>query len=839
MRSLAHQPFPGYTTMQRRIVAGVFAIVAIGFLVASAAVTSVVGPASPTTSGHEVSTSSPAVSGSSAAPISAPSTSPGLSKALAIEAGLRAKGISPTSIHLPNFAGAVTDTHQTVAPSYVGGPAPMGVADIGLKNRAGALVPYELNTSSVAGTVNITNLQSLYVDGDGPDTYGIQLNSVANGVTVFGNSSYEYWSQNYVDYTVSTEQLVFGDEVWNFSNPTTYFPANSVYGFSPNGTAAFFPFLYQGYGPAITIGYPFTLTLYLNTSIIQDRPALYFNYSVSNDTFHQSSSFDYLIFNSTVGKPHHRALKPYYQADGYNYDPVGLINDMEIDLLGNDDGDTTAFLSADATISLQYLNAASHTMRTVPSAFNAGEETGETSVGLSVYSSGGAHPVGVVRTGPSFVEGLWNYSSGSGAEPITVDLQPANAFLFVNSGSSPDVQTAQWVPTSSTGTTVVYLRTGGSYYFDFLMSDYTPTSFVQTATAPETVTVHLAANSAEGVYTPLFALNNAELAAISSSGAGTPAHPYVLVNNQYGPLAPQFAQWDDYLFPIFPGLLLANTSAWVDVTPPSFEINIPSYEYTTPYLPLPVVGLPSTNHLQINFYDASNISLVHAPGISGWLSAFLFGYPEASVILWGCENILVASNNFADQGNALLLYGGTQNTVWGNRFFPVPIPGANLSMVDDSGVDVTGINETEAGDLIYNNFFALPLPALTPTTDPFLCDQYGDCPFITYLDTWNVSKQPATDQRVVNGYVLTGSIIGTWYQGGNFWSNYGTRSNPFGVLPYNDSGDITVGGDYVPLVLFHHHYHHFWIFPEVGFPSGRSSAVAPAIVAGRSPPSGI
>ncbi len=32
--------------------------------------------------------------------------------------------------------------------------------------------------------------------------------------------------------------------------------------------------------------------------------------------------------------------------------------------------------------------------------------------------------------------------------------------------------------------------------------------------------------------------------------------------------------------------------------------------------------------------------------------------------------------------------------------------------------------------------------------------------------------------------------------GRNFWANYGTAADPYGVLPYNDSGLITVGGDY-------------------------------------------
>jgi thermopsin/PEGA domain-containing protein len=714
---------------------------------------------------------------------------------------MRAKGISPGTVHFPNFAGAVTDTAQPIQPSYAQAPAPMGVADIGLENRSGVLVPYELNTTSVAGTVNITNLQSLYLDGDGPDTYGIQLNSVVNGVTVFGNSSYEFWSQNYVDYTISTQQLVFGDEVWNFSSPSGLFPTSSVYGFSPNGTFGDFPFLYQGYGPAITIGYPFALTLYLNTSTIADRPALYFNYTLSNDTFRQSSSFDYLIFNSTVGTPTAAAPTPYYQADGYNYDPIGLINDMEIDLLGNDNGDTTAFLSADATISLQYWNASAGKMQEVPSAFNAGQETGETCVGLLVYSSGGASPIGIVRNGPALVGGLWNYSATSGAVADTVTVNPVAeySFLFVNTGNVEDDSTAQWVPTSITGTTTFSLPTGGTYFLDFLMSEHGPASEVVTATASVTLpAVHLAVDVAMGVYTPLFAFDSVELAAISApGGAGTEANPYVVDRNQYGTLAPQFASWDDFLFPVFPGLLIAGTSAWADVTPPSFEINLPSWDLAAPYIA--ALGLPLTNDLQLEFYDASNISLVHAAGISGWMSSFLFGFPESSVMVWNCTNMLVASNTFDDQGNALLLYGGTNNTVWGNTFLPTLVATADPASVDDSGW-ITGVNETESGDMVYNNFFEVAIPAITPTYDPFQCDQYGYCYTVAYTDAWNVSDQPATNYTIVDGWNLTGSIIGTWYEGGNYWSNYGTSTDPFGVLPYNNSGAIAFGGDYVPLV---------------------------------------
>jgi len=755
---------------------------------------------------------------------SSPSPASHVTEASAVKDGPHARENSLARAHLPDPRRRAPNQHGPIEPVATQAPAPMGVADIGLRNESGVLVPYELNTTSVAGTVNITNLQSIYVDGDGPDTYGIQLNSVVNGVTIFGNSSYEFWAQNYGIYSISTHQLNLQDEVWNFSNPANSFPQNSIY-FGSNGTyeASPFPPIWQGLGPTLTIGYPFTLTLYSNTSLIGDRPALYFNYTLSNSTFRESASFDDLIFNSTVGTPTRAATLPYYQADGFQYDPAGLINDMEITILGNCNGDTTSFTAADATVSLQYWNATAEAMQEVPSAFNAGQETGETSVGLMIYSSGGANPVAMVRSGPSFVGGLWNYSAQNGAVADTVTVHPAAeySFLFVNVGSSENASAAQWVPTSTGGTTTFYLPTGGTYFLEFMMSNYDPATRVVTATHSATLLpVFLAPDPTIGIYTPLFAFTNAELASISSAGAGTVGNPYILINDQYASLAPQFAMWNDFQYPQFPGLLIAGTTAYAEVTPPSFEINLPSWDFAAPSVA--ALGLPLTNNLQLQFYDASNVELVHTGGILGWLSAVIGSWPLGSAMFWNCTNSLVLSNTFDDQGNALLFYGGTNNVVWGNTFVTTAVVAADPSSVEGSGGWDTGINETESGDLIYNNQFEVGIPAITVTYDPFVCFQYEVCPLVSYNDTWNVTMQPASNYTLVDGWNLTGSIIGTDYQGGNYWSNYGTSSNPYGVLPYNDSASITVGGDYVPLVPF---ALYTVTFTESGLPSGGSWSV--------------
>ncbi len=65
---------------------------------------------------------------------------------------------------------------------------------------------------------------------------------------------------------------------------------------------------------------------------------------------------------------------------------------------------------------------------------------------------------------------------------------------------------------------------------------------------------------------------------------------------------------------------------------------------------------------------------------------------------------------------------------------------------------------------------------------------------------WNITKQPAYITHYVNGFALSGSIINTNYQGGNYWNNFN------GAIPYNNGGLIAYGGDYAPLYhgLFFH-----------------------------------
>jgi thermopsin len=754
-------------------------------------------PAGPATPSHRSSgaDATPAIpSPQPSSPVPPATLSAAAQRMLSITQRLHASGVPVGAIHLPNLAAESVTQAGPVSPTYSEAPAPMGVADIGIHNVSGVLRGYTMYTPSAKGTINLNNASSVYVDGDGADMFGIQFNTVLDNVSISGNSSYQFWTQNFVSYTPSSGWLVFGDNVWNFSSRSGYFPSSSLYSYGPNGTLAD-SIVYYASGPSFTIHFPFTLTFYNNASLVNGRTALFFNYTVSNATTSRSGSFDQVVFNSNLTRLGGSAPPANFQVKGQSYDPIGLINDIELDVVGNDDGDTTVFTAVNATLTIASWSSAAGSYVPVPSAFNAGSDTGETSTGLAVFWDGSSS-VAQMMPGPSFLTGLWNVSSQSGERHVHLTLTPANAFIFLSPGSAFNSTTAQWVP-ATTSPVDLYLPNLGTYDLRAELSDFDPVDRIISSPANTTTTlvVSLASDPGLGIYTPLYAWDNAELAAISSSGSGTAANPYVLENFQPTPLNPEFAPWNDYQFPVFSGILLVNTTDWVSIAPPSFEITYPASQQPE----LQAYGQPATNDLQLLFFDATNVTLAGAPGISGWLSAFVGGFPEGSAIFWNSSDNLVASNTFNDEGSALVFYGGTNNTVWDNWFLPASANATNPGFVYDSGANETALNLSENGDLLYNNAFLTPIDAVTPTQDALSCQVA--CQPALYVDTWNVSDQPATSWTYVHGMNLTGSIVSTTYQGGNFWWNYGTLSDPYDALPYNDSGLITVGGDYVPLTF--------------------------------------
>jgi thermopsin len=745
-----------------------------------------------------------------------------------------------------------------VNPTYGSSPAPLGVAEYGLRNVSGTITPFTLSTTSVEGTYAPTfTMSGLSQDISGPDEYGVQLNSVLNNVSLFGNSTYQFWTQNVIEYSTYSSQLFFVSNIWNFSSAASTLNPNIFYQTGPNGTVVAGE-LYYGLGGPITISYPFTLNLFLNSTVVGGRDAVYFNFTLQNgaDTEFYAGSYDHVIFNSTLpGGP--AAPAPVYVATGSTYNPIGLPNDFELTLGGPGGGSNFDVLAAGAYFGLQYWNASGDDYSTVPTAYGYGSETGETAVGAYVLwgspsYSGFGNPDAYLTTGPSYLQGLWNISSapvafGTYGGFLHFKLAPSNGFVFFAPGnvftswSSTNWSLFQWAPYSASE--VDYELDPGTYTVVAILADYDPaeaTVTVHLHGPPTPVSITLTYDPDQGVYTPLWAFDDADVENISSY-SGT---AYVLFNQQVGYLGdaatlgvtfPWFGLANDYLFPVFPGILLWGTNSPVDVlSPPTFK----TY-YSAPWAAeLAGAGYPTSNDLQMLFYDDEDVSVADAAQIGGWWYAGAYDGPSVSaynVVFWNTSYSAVFGNTFNTGGNALYLYGGSYNTIYNNTFEDsVPVaPNPYASVAGTYGS--MGIFEADYGnatdlasylgqandtytcylgqftglgycDLIFNNVFLTAYTADSPLYDPYyFYVDYPTCPaglglpYSTcyFNNAWNIIP------GAVAGWAT--NIIGGPQLGGNYWWNYGSEDNPYSQIPYYASGFssyIVWGGDYLPLVPY-------------------------------------
>jgi thermopsin len=765
-----------------RVLAVTATMVASGLIV----VGSTASPAPATASGVETSTATPVASAGASAPIAAEAA---LSSR--IHADLTAAHVPASEVFLPNFNAQVPIVDHTISPLYTEAPAPMGLGYFGTQEIGGKNVGTISYTSSVEGVLNLDALNSTYLDASGPDAVSIQLNTVLTNVDLFGNTSNQFWIQNVPVYIPHLDQLSIVDNIWNFSSPAFNFTQNSLYRYDG---FEYPPVYYFDNGPTFHTAMPFTVRVFNNATLWHNRPVVYLNYSVTESNGKTvSGSYDRVVFNSTGLKPATTpAPSPTFQLNGKAYGANGYLpNDAELMLGGSDDGSTTSVSNVQGSMQLLTLPNGTSSYRSVPAAYNFGTDTGETTEGMAEWASNSGTPEAHLGPGPSILGPLWGLGGASfGHVTQKLNVTPSNAFVFVSSGTLFRSGTAQWAPVLVSGQGDYALPTG-TYTYRILLSMYRPVTFTLSDNYSHLVT--LAPDPALGVYTPLWAWDNGQLAAISEpGGAGTRANPYVLFN-QPGTINPLFGQFNDFEYPVFMGIFLSYTTDFVTIeNAPSFLVQ---YSLPGQAAELAAYGLPTFNYLQLEFENASHVSIVYNPVISGWFSGDDIGLSLGTLLLWNSSHDLIGGNNFEDMGVSVYQFGGSGNVFWGNTFTvsvpPCADPGNLLNASNQAGLELFA-----NGDLVYNNYFAVPLPAITPVYNP---TTYRSA---TWHDRWNTTVQPASDVRWVNGWGLSGSILGATWQGGNFWSNYGAPSNPYGVLPYTDGGQITAGGDFAPLLPF-------------------------------------
>ncbi len=174
---------------------------------------------------------------------------------------------------------------------YSSQPAPMGIADIGVHDGA-VSSPY--STDSFIGVTTIHGMVSGGADGGQqcavPDSnYAIQLNAVLK--VQQGGEWYWYWVQNVAILDAlggQTGQITYEDNVWNFSNPAMYMPANSLAGdgeidFTSSPPAYVYCSASGLDGNGATFGFPTTVQLQVQVGRINNEPDIVFSYVSVSD----------------------------------------------------------------------------------------------------------------------------------------------------------------------------------------------------------------------------------------------------------------------------------------------------------------------------------------------------------------------------------------------------------------------------------------------------------------------------------------------------------------------------------------------------------------------------
>jgi thermopsin len=794
--------------MQRR--AAAYALLVVAALIASSA-GALEGHRPAPSSPHPLGTSVGASSISSPVDRTPTPVAPGPHAEASLESRIVQAHVPTKVVYPPNLLYPPQLRNGVVVhPGYNQAPAPMGISDMGVTNTSGTPGAYTIDTTSYTGSLTVMNASPFYLGFGVPESFGAQLNVILRNVTVLGASTYTYWTQDVFAYDAYGHEAYFLDNIWNFSGPPPLpMPASTFH--SGNGSVVPSVGFYYDLTPLFSIRMPFTVQFWINTSTTTTSGVSYttvtFGYNLLNGAGVSvgHDTYDRVLFNNAGTAPIPQAK---FHVDGQNLSPTGYIPyDAELDLGGPGGGSTANFEGLSATMSLHHLDLATGKYVGEPATWSAGSETGETTVGVSEWYDP-AHTVHL-SGGPSFVEPLWNASTSStqGAASLRGTIGPSNAWAFVATGGVYSRATSAWAPVPASGS-YWWNLTAGTYSIELLLSDYSPSTqngLALSPTAASWLNVSLIADAARGIYTPLQAWSNAQLASISASGAGTLADPYVIENNEAGPLAPEFATFNDYAFPSYPGLLLSGTTAYVEVTNPApFTVSYSgAYAFLADFYNLPV-----TNELGIQLFATSHVSVLGGT-VGGWFSSNQNLFAFANLIVWNSTSTLVANVTFDDTGLSLLLYGGSGNTVSGNNFVNDPLNGSVLlgsylspgaTYLGSTGGPLA-IEEGEGGDLIYNNYFDTAVTASQPYYNIF--DGFYSVYPGSFSNRWNLSAPVSANRTtdVVNGIALSGSVAGLSTVCGNWWWNLAYSparpyDNTYAVSPGVTLAGIASGGDY-------------------------------------------
>jgi hypothetical protein len=620
-----------------------------------------------------------------------------------------------------------TAVNGEVSPTYTTQPAPIGLADYGIGTQGA----YAFNVSRILGQVSFQSPPSATNPGGqelidpgaqtlgdigSPYTFGIQLNTILQNISLPGVANGTFWTQNVVN--MNSTGIHFVQDIFNFSYDSGAYIAPGTTFVSGCGETNLIPMLtlyggvYQCVGGTVPINaadFPLVVDLYNNVTVNSaGQDVLTFGYLFTGaHGFESGGAIDTVTFDSAPSSVVGPAA---FTINGFQTNPFGLYNDAEIDLVGGIGGSNAVFTSMNGGFALDYTNSTSG-FTAVPSAYDFGSDTGETSTGIASYWTGSsvASFADHANAGPAELYGLWNSPASVSAAPGDIQLAGSLApdYGFVFAGNvAPDVSSTNlsYVPTTASGSFSTYVpppAPGSVIPTGWYLQSWAPMAQERNgansgAGSPSSPITHsgtfdISLAKGTGLDAPLYMNGNAQATSLEAAvthGSTTFANLVISPNIT-------FRHLNDYGFPSFAIFQATGISAALTVDDLTQSSAASTYLYDAPAVgafpspPLLFTGLQGYSQ-QINIFGSSGSPAVKDETLVG-AKAFPGGTVEGGVVfLWGDTGARISNFATANATYGVFVGGSTGTTVDNGAAFT----GSNA--VDDVGSYGTSVRDVTA-----------------------------------------------------------------------------------------------------------------------------------------------
>ncbi|QGR20403.1 thermopsin [Stygiolobus azoricus] len=306
--------------------------------------------------------------------------------------------------------------------------APIGIADYGISPNG----PFIRNTTQFLGIVTIYNLTANSTASFAPNSVSFQLNTVLSYIS--NGRHYAIWTQNVIVYNTLTHNILFVDNLWNFTS--LHANITSVKGDGNTSVAKIhdnYIRFYYDYanttGSNTTVTLPIKIMLLTNvTTNSKGEPVICFWY---NDGFGWQKYDEVTITNSP------NSSDVYFLVNGFNFTGARTYYDAELIIGGPGDGSCAYILNSYVILQLEYWNG--HNFQEVRNTFNFGSDTGETAWGASTkfYYTFSGQPAVLLVSGQQVLSQIWDENQVSTLS-IRTDVTSGNITVYLLSNQSLD-----------------------------------------------------------------------------------------------------------------------------------------------------------------------------------------------------------------------------------------------------------------------------------------------------------------------------------------------------------------------------------------------------------------